>query len=302
LSNSVKYIISIVGPTAIGKTDLAIKLANYFGTEIISADSRQFYSEISIGTAKPNAEELSSAKHHFIGNLSIHQNYSAGDFERDALKLLDEIYSQNKLAVMVGGSGLYLKAVWEGLHELPTVDNELRNSVIELYETGGLSALQEKLKTLDSARFLNIDTNNPQRLMRAIEIAMTSDENFAGITQNAKVDRPFKNIKIGLKCEREKLYSIINSRVDKMMELGLFDECKKVFELRKLNSLQTVGYKEIFDHLEGNITLEKAVELIKQHTRNFAKRQLTWFNKDTEIKWFEPHNEDEILSYIKANI
>ncbi len=294
------YLISIVGPTAIGKTALAIQLAKQFKTHIISADSRQFYNEISIGTAKPSDNELKQAPHHFISNKSISETYSAGDFEREALMKIEELFKEHQVLIMVGGSGLYVNAVLEGLHEMPSVDQETRNEIIELYKTEGIEALQNKLKVLDEERFNSIDIMNPQRLMRAIEIALLSKETFGELRNQQKKLRPFKIIKIGLNTDRQKLYDRINHRVDLMLNAGLIKECQTVYEYRNHYALQTVGYTEIFDFFEGKHDLNKATDLIKQHTRNYAKRQLTWFRRDSETTWFEPDNDKEILAHVKS--
>ena len=294
------YLISIVGPTAIGKTDLAIQLAKHFNTHIISADSRQFYKEISIGTAKPSDDELNEAPHHFISNKSISETYSAGDFERHALIKLEALFKEHKAIIMVGGSGLYVNAVLEGLHEMPSVDQETRNGIIELYKAEGIEALQNKLKAIDEDRLNAIDIMNPQRLMRAIEIAMLSKETFGDLRQQQKKVRPFKIIKIGLNMDRQTLYDRINHRVDLMINAGLLKECQSMYEYRNHYALQTVGYTEVFDFFDGKHDLNKAIELIKQHTRNYAKRQLTWFRRDADTAWFEPDNNKEILAHIKS--
>ncbi len=294
------YLISIVGPTAIGKTALAIQLARQFNTHIISADSRQFYKEISIGTAKPSDDELLEAPHHFINNKSISETYSAGDFEREALMKIEELFKEHKLIIMVGGSGLYVNAVLEGLHEMPSVDQETRNGIIELYKAEGIEALQNKLKAIDEDRLNAIDMMNPQRLMRAIEITLLSKETFGELKQHQKKVRPFKIIKIGLNMDRQKLYDRINDRVDLMLNVGLLKECQSVYDYKNHYALQTVGYTEIFDFFEGKHDLIKATELIKQHTRNYAKRQLTWFRRDPDAAWFEPDNHKEILAHIKS--
>jgi tRNA dimethylallyltransferase len=294
------YLISIVGPTAIGKTALAIQLAKHYNTHIISADSRQFYNEISIGTAKPSDDELKEAPHHFINNKSITETYSAGDFERDAIAKLEELFKEHSVLIMVGGSGLYVNAVLEGLHEMPSVDQETRDGIIELYKAEGIEALQNKLKTLDEDRFHSIDIMNPQRLMRAIEIALLSKEKFVELKQQQKKQRPFKIIKIGLNTDRQKLYDRINQRVDLMLSAGLLKECQSVYEFRNHYALQTVGYTEIFDFFDGKCELDQSIELIKQHTRNYAKRQLTWFRRDADTAWFEPDNDKEILAHIKS--
>lgn len=294
-----KYLICIVGPTCVGKTAMAIKIAKHFNTQIISADSRQFYKEISIGTAKPSIEELSEVKHHFIDNKSITEIYSAGDFERDALSLLNQYYLENDMMVLVGGSGLYVNAVCDGLDEMPPIDEKLRNQIIKEFELYGIQFLQNKLEELNPIAFEKIDKNNPQRLMRAIEIAIQTPQLE---TKTNKIKRPFECIKICLNSNRELLYDAINSRVDVMVNNGLLKECEQMHDYKEHYALKTVGYAEIFDFFEGKSTLPKAIELIKQHTRNYAKRQITWFKKDSNTIWFEPNQAKEIISFINTQI
>lgn len=294
-----KYLISIVGPTAIGKTALAIELAKYYQTVILSADSRQFYQEISIGTAKPSVEELKQVQHYFINNKSVVDTYTAGDFERDALKLLAELFKEKDIVILVGGSGLYIKALWEGLDEMPPLNENLRKSVINDYETNGIGYLQNKLQALNPDKYKKIDTQNPQRLMRAIEI---EEQNKTFISTQIKAPRFFKTIKICLNTDREILYNRINKRVDAMMENGLLKECEQMIEFRHNYALNTVGYSEIFSFFDGNISLEKAIELIKQHSRNYAKRQVTWFKRELDLNWYEPNEMSNIIEYINNEI
>ncbi len=290
-----KYLVCILGPTAIGKTAVAIEVAKYFGTEIISADSRQFFKEISIGTAKPSLKELQEVPHHFIGHISIEQRYSAGDFERDALALLDELFKNHDIVVMVGGSGLYVKALLEGLDKMPEGNEELRAELDALFEKEGLPVLQQRLLKINPDAALSIDMQNTQRLMRAIEIAEQG-----GINLNAeKKERPFIPLKIILNTEREKLYERINKRVDDMIKAGLIDEARSVHSRKETYALQTVGYTELFDYFEGKCDLNRATDLIKQHTRNYAKRQITWFKREENAHWFEPQQVNEIISTIK---
>ncbi len=294
-----KYLISIVGPTAIGKTALAIELAKYYQTVILSADSRQFYQEISIGTAKPSVEELKQVQHYFINNKSVVDTYTAGDFERDALKLLAELFKEKDMVILVGGSGLYIKALWEGLDEMPPLNENLRKSIINDYETNGIGYLQNKLQALNPYKYKKIDTQNPQRLMRAIEI---EEQNKTFISTQIKAPRFFKTIKICLNTDREILYNRINKRVDAMMENGLLKECEQMIEFRHNYALNTVGYSEIFSFFDGNISLEKAIELIKQHSRNYAKRQVTWFKRELDLNWYEPNEMSNIIEYINNEI
>jgi len=287
-------LIVINGPTAVGKTQLAIALAQALQTEIISTDSRQFYREMSIGTAKPSEAEMAQVKHHFIGNCSIKDYYSAGDFERESLLKVEELFGSGKnFVIAIGGSGLYIKALCEGLDEMPAANLGLRNQLIHRFEMEGIVSLQDELKKLNPEKFETIDQKNPQRLMRAIELS-----HQGGIKSKPK-NRPFKILKIGLELPRELLYQRINSRVDAMMCEGLLEEVKLLVQYEQLNALKTVGYKELFSYLNGEIDLNKSVELIKQHTRNYAKRQITWFKTDTEINWFNPENQFDILEFIR---
>lgn len=298
-SQNKKYLISIVGPTAIGKTALAIELAKHYKTVILSADSRQFYKEISIGTAKPSLEELNEVPHYFINNKSVSETYSAGDFERDAMNLLAELFLKKNIIILVGGSGLYIKALWEGLDEMPPLNEELRKSIILDFETNGIEFLQEKLQVLNAEKFDKIDKQNPQRLMRAIEIEL---QNITFKSDQIKAPRFFETIKICLNTNREILYDRINKRVDSMIENGLLKECEQIISFRNNYALNTVGYSEIFDFFDGTITLEKAIELIKQHSRNYAKRQVTWFKREVDLCWFEPNEKAEIIEFVNNKI
>lgn len=291
------YLLVVAGPTAIGKTALGIQLAEHFKTEIISADSRQFYKEMAIGTARPSGEELARVRHHFVASHSIHEELNVGHFEREALQLLEQLFQLHKVVVMVGGSGLYIKAVCNGLDDLPLRNEKIREMLKEQLQTEGIKKLQQQLNELDPEHYNQIDLSNPQRLIRALEVCLTSGEKFSAMRKGNKQRRPFHIIKIGLNTDRDTLYQHINSRVDRMMQEGLFGEAQALYPLKHLNALQTVGYTELFDHLEGKTSLQKAVELIKQHTRNFAKRQLTWLRKDKEIAWFEPGQLNAILKY-----
>jgi len=294
------YLISIVGPTAIGKTALSIKLAQQFNTEIISADSRQFYKEMNIGTAVPNIEELRSAKHHFIQHKSIKNNYSVGDFEREAISIINEIHKENSTALMVGGSGLYIKAVTRGLDYFPEVNANIRQDLNLKLENNGLPNLQEQLKLLDPNTYKSIAIDNPQRVIRALEICIGTGKPYSSFLTNPEKTRNFKTISIGLNAERSIIYDRINQRVDIMIANGLLDEAKALLPYKHLNALNTVGYKELFQYFEGNYTLEFAVSEIKKNTRRFAKRQLTWFRKDDSVKWFDYKTEvSEIIKYIE---
>jgi tRNA dimethylallyltransferase len=293
-----KYLISIVGPTAVGKTSMAIALAKHYKTVILSADSRQFYKEISIGTAKPSEAELAEVTHYFIGNKSVSENYSAGDFERDALDLLQTLFETYDKVVLVGGSGLYIKALWEGLDEMPEVDETFRNELIANYEKNGLSYLQNALLQLDEEKYQSIDIQNPQRLMRAIEIASQTTPEIRKKNTEKRSKRQFEVIKIALNEDRNVLYDKINRRVDNMLEMGLLAECKAMLPYKDHYALKTVGYTEIFAFFDGIHSFEKAVELIKQHSRNYAKRQITWFKRELDLIWFNPNALGIICEYI----
>ncbi len=287
-----KKIIVIVGPTAIGKTEYSIKIAKKYRTEIISCDSRQFYKELKIGTAPPNDKQLKEVKHHFIHNLSIHDNYSAGAFEKDAIKKIQEIHKKKDNIILVGGSGLYVDAVCNGFNIIPTVSKEIRQDINLLYENKGIEWLKEKVKNIDPNSFTKQNYNNPQRLLRILEVYYQTKKPLSFFHNNKKKEREFIIQKIGLKIEREKLYDKINQRVDKMIKNGLVKEVTNLKQYKNINALQTVGYKEIFEFLENKISLENAIEKIKRNTRRFAKRQITWFKKDQSISW---HNFDEIV-------
>ena len=281
-------VIIIVGPTAVGKTSLAIEIANHFNTAIISADSRQCYQELSIGVAKPSALELAAAKHYFIGSHSINEEVNAGVFEKYALDAAAQIFKTNTVAVMVGGTGLYIKSFCEGIDAMPNVDPALRNSIIADYEKMGLAWLQQEVQKNDPVYWnQTAEQNNPQRLMRALEMVLATGKSITHFQSAQKITRPFNIVKIGLSMPREILNARINSRVDAMMEEGLLQEVKSLLPNAQVNALQTVGYQEIFAHLRGEITLQDAVAQIKQHTRQYAKRQMTWFTKDNQIHWLE---------------
>ena len=297
-----KTLISIVGPTAIGKTALAIQLAQQFHTEIISADSRQFFKEMKIGTAKPDAEELAVAKHHFINSHSVTQLFSTGDFEIEGLKILDEIFQNHDIAIMVGGSGLYINALINGLDEMPDIDLSIREKLNNQFEQEGLIAIQEQLAALDPEYFAKVDQQNPQRMIRGLEVFLSTGQKLSSMLSATKKERPFNIIKIGLNTERASLYNRINQRVDRMLADGLLEEVISLSQFKQYNALNTVGYSELFDYLEGKLPFEEAISAIKQNTRRFAKRQLTWFRRDDEINWFEPNQSTEIIAFIEGKI
>ena len=282
-----KTLISVVGPTAIGKTKLAIQLANHLNTEIISADSRQFFKEMSIGTAVPSVEELSAAKHHFIHHKSIRDDYNVGAFERDAIDLLKALFSKTDYVVMVGGSGLYLDAVVNGLDDFPEVDPSIRDTLNRQLKTKGLEHLQEQLKLLDIASYETIAIDNPHRVIRALEVSIGTGRPYSSFLDKEKEQRNFKTITIGLTAERNIIYERINQRVELMMKEGLLEEVTSLLPMQNLNALNTVGYKELFSYLNGDWTLDFAISEIKKNSRRYAKRQLTWFRKNKDIQWFE---------------
>jgi len=293
-----KTLICILGPTAIGKTALGIKIAQHFKTEIISADSRQLYREISIGTAKPSSIELATVNHHFINSHSVTDVVSVGLFEKQALQVIDTLFKTNDIIIMVGGSGLYIKAILEGFDELPTVSESVRSKLNLELQDFGISKLQNELLASDPIYFGQIDIHNPQRIIRALEVIRSTGNTFSSYQTNQKKHRNFKIIKIGLNTDRNLLYQNINKRVDEMMQNGLLAEVTSAKAYQHLNALNTVGYSELFKHLDGEISLVKAIELIKQNTRRFAKRQLTWFRRDADINWFTPKEEDKIISFL----
>jgi tRNA dimethylallyltransferase len=297
-----KTLLVIAGPTAVGKTKVAIELALALKTEILSADSRQFFREMSIGTAKPTQKELNDVPHHFINNLSIKDDYDAGKYEQECIILLDKLFQKKETVILCGGSGMYIDAVCKGFDQLPEVEAAQRIQLQNLYVREGISALQALLLEHDPDHYQNVDLKNPQRLMRALEITLGTGKPYSSFRKGAGSKRNFRVLKIGLDTGREALYSRINQRVDQMMEQGLLEEVKSLTSFRMLNALQTVGYKELFDHMEGKYPLGDAVELIKQNTRRFSKRQLTWFKKDESTVWLDPlkpdFNIEEIIKYL----
>ncbi|MDF1547752.1 MAG: tRNA (adenosine(37)-N6)-dimethylallyltransferase MiaA [Bacteroidales bacterium] len=297
-----KTLIAIIGPTGIGKTDLGVYLAQKLETEIISSDSRQFYRELKIGTAVPSEKELAAAKHHFIGNLSIHDYYNASTFEFEVIDLLNELFHTKNQVLMVGGSGMYIDAVCKGIDDLPEIDPEIRTQLEQKYQNEGIESLRFELKKLDPEYYNVVDLRNPKRILKGLEICLMTGRTYTSFRTSIKKERDFKILKIGLTQVREKLYHIIDKRVDKMVESGLIDEAREFYASRHLNSLNTVGYKELFAYFDGEYNLEKAIELIKRNSRRYAKRQLSWFNRDKEIIWFEPSQKEEIEKFIVENL
>ncbi|TGV00828.1 tRNA (adenosine(37)-N6)-dimethylallyltransferase MiaA [Flavivirga rizhaonensis] len=298
-----KTLISIVGPTAIGKTALSIKLANHFNTEILSADSRQFFKEMQIGTAAPTPEELATAKHHFIHHKSIEDHYNVGAFEKDAINALNTLFKTYDIVIMVGGSGLYVDAVNKGLDDFPEVKNSIRETLNNDLETKGLPHLQERLELLDSVAYNTIAIDNPHRVIRALEICVGTGKPYSSFLKKGKIKRHFKTITIGLTAKRDIIYNRINKRVDIMMQEGLLGEVKSLVPYKDLNALNTVGYKELFKYIDSEWSLDFAISEIKKNTRRFAKRQLTWFKKNEETQWFDFTTPKEIIiNCINKNI
>lgn len=293
-----KYLVVIAGPTAVGKTELTINLALQFDTEIISCDSRQFYRELSIGTAKPTADELAQVKHHFINSHSVFETYDVGAFERDANELLTELFKRRNVVFMTGGSGLYIKAVCEGFDPMPQGNEEIRSAL----NTLSIEQLQEKVKKHDPDFFNHADIQNKQRLVRALEVYQVSGRTMSSFQQGDKKERPYKIIHIVLDRDRDELYTRINLRVDMMIEAGLFEEAKSYYDHKNLYALQTVGYKEIYGYMDGEYDREEAIRLLKQNTRRYAKRQLTWFRREKEATWFHPQDATSIHNFIQEKI
>lgn len=288
-----KSLLLILGPTGVGKTELALRVAEHYGSPILNCDSRQVFRSIPIGTAAPTAEDLSRVKHYFIATRELQDDYNAGQFERDALDLLAELFRSHDVVVMTGGSMLYADAVCNGLDDLPAVPESIRAEVTAQYKTHGLSWLQQEVQRLDPAYWEIVDQSNPARLAHCVELSLATGKPYSTLRTNTRKQRPFRILKIALERPREELYERINSRVSQMMDDGLLEEAKAVYPIRHLNSLQTVGYKELFGYLDGEYDLQRAVELIRQNTRHYAKRQMTWFRRDKDIHWLDAHNDYE---------
>ena len=293
-----KTVIIIAGPTAVGKTAVAIRLAKYFETEIISADSRQCFKELSIGVARPSEQELKEVPHHFIASHSVREELTAATFEQFALQKINELFKVNDIVVMVGGTGLYIKAFCEGLDLIPEIDPAIRQEIVRSYEASGINWLQQQLEKKDPLFSQAGEMQNPQRMMRALEVVESTGQSILSFRKGEKVKRDFNIIKIGLELPKAELHSSIHMRVDNMMEAGLLEEVKRLVPFRNLNALQTVGYAEIFEYIDNNISLEKTIEQIKTHTRQYAKRQLTWFKKDKEFTWFHPSQVEKLKGII----
>ena len=289
-------LIVITGPTAVGKTALTIELARYYNTPVINADSRQIYRELKIGTAAPSEEQLKQARHYFVGTKSIHDYYNASMYEQEVMSLLSE--STTQINLLAGGSMMYIDAVCNGIDDIPTVRDDIREEMKRRYQEEGLEALCADLQRLDPEHYAIVDRQNYRRVIHALEICYQTGKTYTSFRTQAKKERPFRIVKIGLNCERDILYNKINARVDEMMENGLLQEAERLYKFRQLNALNTVGYKELFDYMDGRWPFEEAVERIKGNTRRYARKQLTWFKRDEQIQWFRPDQKDEILKYI----
>ncbi len=293
-----RSLIVVIGPTAVGKTSFCVALAKHYATEIISADSRQFFKEMAIGTAKPTSIEMDGVKHHLVDHLSIQQSYTIADFESDALNLVEKLFNSHSKVIVTGGSGLYVKALCEGLDDIPEVDNSIRDTLNKAYREKGIGHLKEQLKLYDPDYYAQVDEANPQRLIRALEVYIGTGKPFSSFRQNKKKERPFHMIKIGLELPRELLYERINDRIDLMVEQGLFEEANSLYDFRDLNALQTVGYKEVFGYLDGDYDREEAIRLLKRNSRRYAKRQLTWFKRDNTTHWVSPTDFQKVIQLI----
>jgi tRNA dimethylallyltransferase len=294
-----KYLVIILGPTASGKTDTAIQVAEIFNTEIISADSRQLYKELKKGTAVPDESQLKKIRHHLIGTISVHDYYNASMYEQDVLKVLGSLYIEKDIVVMVGGSGMYIDVVCHGIDDLPAIDPVVRETLVQRIKNEGIQSIRLELKKLDPEYYSRTDLKNPKRILKALEVYYMTGTPYSAFLSGPKKERPFKIIKIGLNPDRTELYERINTRIDSMIEKGLVEEAKSFYGIKDCNALNTVGYKEIFEYLDGKMTLDQSVTLIKKNTRRYARRQLTWFRRDNEITWFKPEEIDNIIHHIK---
>jgi tRNA dimethylallyltransferase len=300
--NTSKTLIIIAGPTAVGKTDLCVELAKKHNTQVLSADSRQFYRELNIGTAKPTVEEMKGIPHHFVNSHSISEYFSVGDFERDCLKKLETIFEKKSVAILTGGSGMFIKAITDGLDDMPDADLELRETLMQKLKTEGLEPLQKQLLFLDPAYYQQVDIQNSQRVVRALEVCISSGMPYSSFRGQAKIERPFNTIKICLNRERDLLYKRIDKRMDQMLANGLIEEAKYLLPFREHYALQTVGYKEVFEYLDGNYDYEEMVRLLKRNSRRYAKRQITWFKNQDDFMWFEADRKEEIFEFIQSTM
>lgn len=294
------FLIILLGPTGVGKTELSLRIAEHFGSPIISSDSRQLYKDLPIGTAAPTAEQMARVQHYLVGTLSLTDYYSASNFEEDVIKLLGKLHQTHPAVVMTGGSMMYIDAVTKGIDDIPTVTSEIRSAIYKQYETEGLAPILEELKKADPIHYGEVDRNNYKRVIHAVEICRMTGKPYSSFRTNTKKERPFRIIQVGLNRDRDELYERINRRVDLMMAEGFLEEARRVFPYRHLNSLNTVGYKELFNYLDGTWTLDFAIEKIKRNSRVYARKQMTWFKRDIDIKWFHPDQEKAILAYLDA--
>ena len=292
-------LIVLIGPTGVGKTELSLSIAEHFHTCIVSSDSRQLYADLKIGTAAPTPDQLARVPHHFVGTLKLTDYYSAAQYEAEVMAKLEELFQQHDVVVLTGGSMMYVDAICKGIDDIPTVDKETRELMIQRYEEEGLEKLCAELKLLDPEYYQIVDLKNPKRVIHALEICYMTGKTYTSFRTRSTKERPFRIIKIGLTRDREELYDRINRRVDEMMKEGLLEEAKSVYEYKHLNSLNTVGYKEIFQYLDGEWTLDFAIEKIKQNSRIYSRKQMTWFKRDTDITWFHPDQKEEIMNHIK---
>lgn len=295
-------LIVLIGPTGVGKTELSLRLAEYFQTSIVSSDSRQLYKELKIGTAAPTPEQLNRVPHYLVGTLNLTDYYSAAKYEQEALEIIETLFTQHDVVLLTGGSMMYVDAICKGIDDIPTVDDETRQMMIQKFNEEGLEALCNELKLLDPEYYRIVDTKNPKRVIHALEICYMTGKTYTSFRKQQQKERPFQIIKIGLKREREELYQRINQRVDLMMEAGLLEEARSLVAHKELNSLNTVGYKELFNYLEGEWELSFAIEKIKQNSRIYSRKQMTWFKRDQDIHWFNPEQESEILSFLCENL
>lgn len=295
-------LIVLIGPTGVGKTELSLSIAEHFHTSILSSDSRQLYADLKIGTAAPTPEQLARVPHHFVGTLKLTDYYSAAQYEADVMKKLEELFSLNEVVVLTGGSMMYVDAICKGIDDIPTVDIETRELMLQKYAEEGLDHLCAELKLLDPEYYQIVDLKNPKRVIHALEICYMTGKSYTSFRTQSTKKRPFRIIKIGLTREREELYERINRRVDEMLDAGLLEEVKAVYPYKELNSLNTVGYKELFKYLDGEWTLEFAIEKIKQNSRIYSRKQMTWFKRDNEIHWFHPDQKEEIMNYINEQL
>lgn len=299
--NKKPTLLVLLGPTGVGKTNISLQLAEYFACPIVSSDSRQLYRELQIGTAAPTEKQLSRVKHYFIGSLSIHDEYSAGQYEQDTVQLLDELFQHHKVVLLVGGSMMYIDAVCNGMDNIPSVDADIREFWKQQYENQGLTFIQNELKRLDPKHYEEVDLQNQKRVLHALEICSMTGQPYSELRTGQRKERSFNVLKIGLNRLRPELYERINLRVEEMMQKGLLQEAEQYYPFKNLNTLNTVGYKELYEYMDGKCTLEFAVNMIKQDSRRYAKRQLTWFNRDGAIHWFHPDEEEKIQNFVLEN-